>query len=35
MRIKHVGLAIIMAALVSTSATAELRHVELKTLGMD
>jgi hypothetical protein len=35
MAIKPIGLALMMAALVSTSASAELRHVELKTLGMD
>ena len=32
---KQIGLVVLLAALVSTSASAELRHVELKTLGMD
>lgn len=35
MRIKQIGLVVMLAALVSTPAGAELRHVELKTLGMD
>lgn len=35
MRIKQIGLVMMLAALASTSASAELRHVELKTLGMD
>jgi hypothetical protein len=35
MRIKQVSLIVMLAALISTAANAELRHVELKTLGMD
>ena len=35
MRITQIGLVVMLAALVNTSASAELRHVELKTLGMD
>jgi hypothetical protein len=35
MRITQIGLLVMLAALVGTSASAELRHVELKTLGMD
>jgi hypothetical protein len=35
MRIKNITLAVTMTLLVATSARAELRHVELKTLGMD
>ena len=35
MRITQIGLVVMLATLVSTSANAELRHVELKTLGMD
>jgi hypothetical protein len=32
---KGTVLAFVMAMLVATSARAELRHVEIKTLGMD
>jgi hypothetical protein len=35
MQITRIGLVLLLAALVSTSARAELRHVELRTLGMD
>ena len=35
MRIKQTGGALVIAAFLSTPARAELRHVELKTLGMD
>jgi len=35
MRIGNIALAVGMTLLVATSAQAELRHVELKTLGMD
>jgi len=35
MRIGNITLAVAMTLLVATSAHAELRHVELKTLGMD
>ena len=35
MRIRNIALAVAMTLLVATSARAELRHVELKTLGMD
>jgi hypothetical protein len=35
MRIRHITLAVAMTLFVTTSARAELRHVELKTLGMD
>ena len=35
MRFTHVGVIVAATLLVATSARAELRHVELKTLGMD
>ena len=35
MRIKQIGLMVMLATLVGTAANAELRHVELKTLAMD
>ena len=35
MRITQIGLVVMLATLVRTAANAELRHVELKTLGMD
>ena len=35
MTIRQVGAALALGWLVATSAQAELRHVELKTLGMD
>ncbi len=35
MNIKTIGATIALGMLLSTSARAELRHVELKTLGMD
>jgi len=35
MRIRNITLTVAMTLLVATSARAELRHVELKTLGMD
>jgi hypothetical protein len=33
--VKHLSLAVLLCAITSSSAFAELRHVELKTLGMD
>ena len=35
MKVRNITLAIAITLLVATSARAELRHVELKTLGMD
>lgn len=35
MKVRNITIAVAMALLVATSARAELRHVELKTLGMD
>ena len=35
MRVTHLPLAILLAMLVNSPVRAELRHVELKTLGMD
>lgn len=35
MKVTNLALAVVMTLLVATSARAELRHVELKTLGMD
>ena len=35
MKITHLILALALCAAASSSAYAELRHVELKTLGMD
>jgi len=35
MRIRNIVLTVAMTMLAATSARAELRHVELKTLGMD
>ena len=35
MKIKSFALALMIVAIGSSSASAELRHVELKTLGMD
>jgi hypothetical protein len=35
MGIRHAYLAVLFVTLISTPVRAELRHVELKTLGMD
>jgi len=35
MKVTHLILALALSAAVSSSAYAELRHVEMKTLGMD
>jgi len=35
MKTTNISLVVAMTLLVATSARAELRHVELKTLGMD
>jgi hypothetical protein len=35
MRITSVGLALMLVALAAAPAPAELRHVQIKTLGMD
>jgi hypothetical protein len=35
MKVRNITLAVAMTLLVATSVRAELRHVELKTLGMD
>ena len=35
MRIKQVVIGLLLSTLVGAPASAELRHVELKTLGMD
>jgi hypothetical protein len=35
MKLKHLILAVALTTIGSTSASAELRRVELKTLGMD
>lgn len=35
MKVRNITMAVAMALLAATSARAELRHVELKTLGMD
>ena len=35
MKIKHVMLAVLLSTFATSPAFAELRHVELKTLGMD
>lgn len=35
MEIKRIGLGVVLAAVMSATLGAELRHVEMKTLGMD
>lgn len=35
MRFTHLPFAVLLSLAIGTSAGAELRHVELKTLGMD
>jgi hypothetical protein len=35
MKVGRIGTALMLGLLVATSARAELRHVEMKTLGMD
>lgn len=35
MKIRHLYLAVLFSALTSSSLFAELRHVEMRTLGMD
>ena len=35
MKIRHLYLAAVFSALTSSAAFAELRHIEMKTLGMD
>lgn len=35
MRIQQLGLMMMISAALSTALSAELRHVEIKTLGMD
>jgi hypothetical protein len=35
MRIKEMGFAVLLATLAQAPVRAELRHVEIKTLGMD
>jgi hypothetical protein len=35
MKLTQIGTVVVLGLLVATSARAELRHVELKTLGMD
>lgn len=35
MKLTSIGLALVFAALAASPARAELRHVQIKTLGMD